>query len=272
MKCVFRLNPDSHLTRLPSFRPSNGDIFYLRRLLTIKPARSFDELRTHNGVMYRTFQECAAAMGLFAMQSEGEYALTEAVAALRTPREIRLLFIHLLLNDCLDNPANIWETFRHNLCYDYFLDHHGNEVIATELCLQELGRLLEAHGTRLSTYGINEARFYADEVLLEIERWAGDRNVFIDDVENAFERFTFEQRRIFLEFQNAIRENISLCVFLDGKAGRGKTFLIEAIAKYTRSIGKIALVTATSAFAALLYPGGRTTHSAFKVRIEFLFI
>ena len=61
-----------------------------------------------------------------------------------------------------------------------------------------------------------------------------------------------------------------LLMFIDGKAGQGKTFLVCAIIDRIRSMGQIALPTATAAFAAQLYPGGQTTHSAFKVNISLL--
>ncbi|KIJ26887.1 hypothetical protein M422DRAFT_99290, partial [Sphaerobolus stellatus SS14] len=78
---------------------------------------------------------------------------------------------------------------------------------------------------------------------------------------------TLKQRDIFHTFVQAVEQNLPLYVFIDGKAGCGKTFLIEAIVNYVCCQGKIAFVTATSAFTALLYPGGRTTHSAFKVSL-----
>ncbi|KIJ39969.1 hypothetical protein M422DRAFT_105369, partial [Sphaerobolus stellatus SS14] len=74
-----------------------------------------------------------------------------------------------------------------------------------------------------------------------------------------------EQRYIFHTFVQAVEQNLPLYIFIDSKAGCGKTFLMEAIVNYVYCQGKIAIVTATSAFTALLYPGGRTAHSAFKV-------
>jgi hypothetical protein len=57
--------------------------------------------------------------------------------------------------------------------------------------------------------------------------------------------------------------------FIDGKAGSGKMFLVNAICDMLRSKELILLATATSAFAAQLYPGGRTTHSTLKVSAFF---
>ncbi|CAG8815129.1 20560_t:CDS:1, partial [Cetraspora pellucida] len=56
--------------------------------------------------------------------------------------------------------------------------------------------------------------------------------------------------------------------FLDGKAGRGKTFLINAICHSIRAAKKIILPCGTTALAALLYEGGRTAHSLFRMPVE----
>ena len=68
--------------------------------------------------------------------------------------------------------------------------------------------------------------------------------------------FNSEQRGIFLQVQNAISHGEPFSVFVDGKAGCGKTFLVNMLCAWVRSVGKIALPTATSVFAAQLYPGG----------------
>ena len=82
----------------------------------------------------------------------------------------------------------------------------------------------------------------------------------------AIARFNGEQGDIFNMVVNAVLSNLPLLLFIDGKAGRGKTFLVNAICDHLRSLGRIVLPTATSGYAAQLYPGGRTTHSTFKVR------
>jgi hypothetical protein len=58
----------------------------------------------------------------------------------------------------------------------------------------------------------------------------------------------------------------SLHIFVDEKAGTGKTHIVNVICDKIRSLGCVVLPTAIAAFAAQHYAGGRTTHSAFKVR------
>jgi ATP-dependent DNA helicase PIF1 len=53
--------------------------------------------------------------------------------------------------------------------------------------------------------------------------------------------------------------------FVDGPGGTGKTFLYHTLLANLRKLGHIAIATATSGIAATLLPGGRTTHSRFKI-------
>jgi len=265
MKCVQRARVGAHITRLPPFRPSQGEIFYLRSLLSLFPARSYDRLKTVDGHLHSSFQQAAAAAGLFATESEGEHALMEAIATLKTPYQLRVLFVNLLSNDCLPTPGEVWMKFKSQLSYDFFLSCSGNVNLAEEKTRQHLSSLLEEHGLRLSDYGIDDPLGFSNEVIHELERWGGIVEALRYHAVLSYASFTAEQKAIFDEFTDAINHEKPLCIFLDGKAGRGKTYLIDAILSYTRGNGKIALATATSAFAALLYPGGRTAHSTFKV-------
>lgn len=52
-------------------------------------------------------------------------------------------------------------------------------------------------------------------------------------------------------------------VFIYGRAGRGKTLLVNAICVTIRSLKKIFLSCAMTGIAALNYDGGRTAHSLF---------
>ena len=55
---------------------------------------------------------------------------------------------------------------------------------------------------------------------------------------------------------------------IQGPAGTGKTFLYCALCSYIRQQGKIVLCVASSGIAAQLLPGGRTSHSRFKILLH----
>ncbi|VAH03632.1 unnamed protein product [Triticum turgidum subsp. durum] len=50
----------------------------------------------------------------------------------------------------------------------------------------------------------------------------------------------------------------SMVFFIDGPGGTGKTYLYKALLAKVRSMGRIAIATATSGIAASIMPGGRT--------------
>ncbi|XP_027150281.1 uncharacterized protein LOC113750513 [Coffea eugenioides] len=57
--------------------------------------------------------------------------------------------------------------------------------------------------------------------------------------------------------------------FIDGPGGMEKIFLYRSLLATLRSQGYIAIVVATSGVATSLLPGGRTTHSRFKISLDF---
>ena len=69
---------------------------------------------------------------------------------------------------------------------------------------------------------------------------------------------------------SAVLSNSGKTFFLNGPGGTGKTFVYRALCHTLRSMGRIVLCVASSGIAALLLPGGRTSHSMLKIPIEGL--
>ncbi|KAJ7348105.1 hypothetical protein DFH08DRAFT_627495, partial [Mycena albidolilacea] len=118
---VLRSRAHTHLSQVQSIRPSQGELFYLQAILQHKPCLSFTDAVTVDQVKYPTFQDVTIQLGLFADTNEATYAMLEAVQNLRTPRQLRLLFVHLLVNNCVDSPITMWETFENELSYNFIL-------------------------------------------------------------------------------------------------------------------------------------------------------
>ena len=55
--------------------------------------------------------------------------------------------------------------------------------------------------------------------------------------------------------------------FLTGKAGRGKSFVVNAAISKARSLGRIAVVCGTTALCVSNIEGGRTAHSMFSIPV-----
>ncbi|KAG7956855.1 hypothetical protein I3843_11G145000 [Carya illinoinensis] len=77
-----------------------------------------------------------------------------------------------------------------------------------------------------------------------------------------------EQQIVYNLVLEKIFSNQSAAFFIDGFGGTGKTFLYKALLATIRSRHLIALATASFSVAASILPGGRTTHSRFKIPLD----
>ena len=265
MHVILRQADKRHLARLREVPPSRGELFYLRALLQHRPANSFIDARTINGILCNSYQEAATILGIFADEKEAEYGMREAIQFLKTPRQLRLLFVHLLINDCIPSPIDFWQIFEVNLQLDFTLRLPDAPRLATDQTLEEIGRYLEEHGKHLANYGLPEPHLHGREVDHEQQRWGHDQVSLRARAEAGVIRFNTEQKQIYDDVLATIIAHDSLLIFVDGQAGTGKTFLVKTLCDKVRSLGLIVLPTATAGYAAQHYNGGRTTHSAFKV-------
>lgn len=266
MHVILRDDPNAHLCRLYTAKPSDGELFYLRTILQNRPVRSFDDALTVDDVKLASYQEAAAAAGLFTTHTEAALAMMEAVTTLRTPQQMRMLFADMLLNDCVPSPLTLWTEFSEAMSFDHLTRHNNNADIALNHTLSDIQSYLDEHGTTLDFYGLPSPHFHRQETSLEIERWGSNVDALTTRATAAYRRFNAMQKQIFDTIWSAISSNSPLCLFINGKAGTGKTTIINVLCDAIRGRGGIILPTATSAFAAQLYLGGRTTHSTFKVR------
>ena len=254
-----------HLSRLQSVHVSCGELFYLRSLLLSQPATSWEDLRTVGNTVYPSFQATCIALGLFADKDEAQVCMQEAIDTLRTPHQLRVLFVHLLTNACVVTPLELWNEFRSKIAEDFALATPGDVEQGCNEALKQLESLLQSHGKHLDNYGLLQPLTHDNEVQWELCRWSPQARILQQEVDVATSAFNPEQQDIFSRVQHAILANEPLLMFVDGKAGRGKIFLLNTLCAWVRSTGRIALPTVTSAFATQLYPGGQTVHSTFGV-------
>lgn len=159
----------------------------------------------------------------------------------------------------------MWNRFRDNLALDYVGRAGGNIILGLEGALRELSSILQGHGKTLEDFGLPLLETCGCEVEHELREWGSNADVLPRRASDAYKVFTAEQRAIFGEIMDVVRDSVTLYLFIDSKAGQGKTFLMNAIADHLRSHGQIMLPTAIAAYAAQLYRGGHTTHSTFNV-------
>ena len=94
--------------RLTYIPPCTGELYYLRLLLNFKKGCcNYDNIRTINGVIYKTYKEACYAMGLLAEDKEFIDAIIEA-STLASGTPLRRLFITLLLMNTMSKPEEVW--------------------------------------------------------------------------------------------------------------------------------------------------------------------
>ena len=237
------------VSRLQMLYPSAGEIFYLRLLLAHKPASSFEDIRTVDAHLFPTFQEAAIALGIFVDLHEGQLCMTEAQVNMYSPFQLRMFFCELILDGSPAIP--LWNSFQHHMHEDLNETLH-NEELARNRALEIICRYIEERGRHMSEVGLPEPILHTHEAQLELQRWnQNPQNQFQESVD-MFNSMNDRQMEIYHLVLQKIHANESLVLFIDGKAGRGKTFLIQAIIKAVRSDNYIAIPVGTTALAALM--------------------
>ena len=119
---------------------------------------------TINGIVHETFQEAAIVLGLFTDQNEAQYAIQEAINTLATPCQLCQLFVHLLINDCILAPIDMWTTYWQHMAHDFTLEFGLNMDLGLNCALEELNKSLEEHGESLSFYGLPDPLTFTAEI------------------------------------------------------------------------------------------------------------
>jgi hypothetical protein len=181
-------------------RPTHGDVYYLRLILLTRPAASFTDARTVNGQVFASYQEAAVAAGLLNDTTEGLLAMKEAVETLRTPHQIRTLFVHLLANGCVQTPLAMWEEFQDAMARDCIIRHNGMVQLGLNDALHVIAKCLEEYGMTLQQYGLTPPpETQGSELDHEREMWGGAemREMLAQRADAYVAQFTGEQREVY---------------------------------------------------------------------------
>lgn len=247
--------------------PSRGDVYYLRLVLLHKSgARSFEDMRTHNGVLHATYREVCSAMGLLEGDQEYFSAIQEA-ETFAVPRALRHLFATILLHAGeIASPIDMWEHFQGSMMEDFV---HQGLPDPVNAALRSIQHTLADGGKGLVDFGLPEPpqedvnnlpREVQDELAYDVQEQAAI-------LQHHVPLLNQKQREFYEWVKSALDEGRAVRGYLDGPAGTGKTFVYEALLAYVRSQGKVALPMAFSGIAATLLPGGRTLHSRTKLPV-----
>ena len=150
------------ISRIYNSHPKEGERYYLRiLLLQVKGAKSFKDLRSHNGRVYPTFQEACYSRGYITEENEWKLCLEEEILT-KSPSSLRHLFALIVI---WNNPAKVMGLWQHP-CADgtgpvsFHLSEDSNSEPKEDACLRELLRFLRDLSLRmdasLSDFGLPE--------------------------------------------------------------------------------------------------------------------
>ncbi|KAL0323094.1 UNVERIFIED_CONTAM: hypothetical protein Sangu_1928700 [Sesamum angustifolium] len=155
-------------------------------------------------------------------------------------------------------------------------DFKRETTISVELrvskTLQSLNLFLESMGKSISLYDLPTRPTNMDNVDCEFPREIQDEisiQIPPEDYEAEL-KLNLEQHKSLSMIVDVIQKGKSGIFFIDDPGRTRKIFLYRALLAHLRSKNLIAIATATatSGVAAAIMPGGRTTHSRFKISID----
>nr|XP_043619656.1 uncharacterized protein LOC122591453 [Erigeron canadensis] len=275
-------NRVASVSRLVYVHPTCGNLFYLRLLLTHQVGcTSFEDIRTVSGVTYDSYRLACEKLGLIGDDKEWSQTLSEASNWATSP-ELRSLFIHMLLFCEISNPLALWTKHWQKIGEDiiYQVSHVSSVSSPTalscdirEYILYELEVLLKSNSKShsLSDFGLplpTKSLLSPLTNRLVLEQKTYDREALCIEHTTLHSALNSEQLHIYNHVCNNLNNSSQILLFIYGHGGSGKTFLWKTIISALRSTGKIVLAVAASGIASLLLPGGRTTHSRFKIPLD----
>lgn len=259
--CIFRFN---------ILFITAGQIWYVRLLLLHRTARSFEDLRTVDGIILPSFVEAAKAHGLLDIENEAELCLDEQ-RTYCTPAELRALFVLLTIQG--NATSQIVRNTLSPVCqamYSDFVLHPSTEAdvyIAYNRMLSDIWTRLGDEGTAGSKYGLPSPTEMSTFNEIELQDILFPVQAQIEWLQRQ-PRLSDEQQQILNEVIHAYTEKRTCQLFIDAAGGYGKTFLLKYLLAVIRSLGGRAAVCASTGLAASNYAQGMTAHSLFKIPVH----
>ncbi|KAK9724272.1 hypothetical protein RND81_05G060200 [Saponaria officinalis] len=267
--------------RIYHVAPGCGERYYMRTLLNfVKGPRSFKEIRIINGITYPTYKEACYALGLLGDDKEYVDAIIEA-SFWASGFYLRNLFVTLLLSNSILRPDEVWDKTWHLLSDDILYKRRNilqnqelrlNDEDLKNYTLLEIEASLKSNGSTLRrfdnmSFPISSTTSESGNKLILDELSYDKKSLHEEHIRN-LSCLTDEQRLVYDEIMDAANHGRGGIFFVYGFGGTGKTFVWRTLCAAIRSKGEIVLPVASSGIAAMLLPGGRTTHSRFGISIN----
>ncbi|XP_075636671.1 uncharacterized protein LOC142608899 [Castanea sativa] len=229
--------------------------------MEVRPGPNYDEVQQYIDARW----QAAEQRGLLENDNSIRQCLLEA-RDIRMPSALRRLFATILVFCLPTGVRELWSEFYPYMVEDYPSTSVTTETHRTNKLLKDLGALLLQHGKHITEYDLPISTGECDNDSV-VPRLIQDELTVpnVDEELTLIEKLNNNQRVAFEKIMTVIDCKESMIFFIDGLGGTGKTFLYRTILATLRKAGHIAIATATSGIAATLLPGGRTSHSRFKI-------
>ncbi|XP_076057180.1 uncharacterized protein LOC143034695 [Oratosquilla oratoria] len=123
-----RLGRTYSLGRIRAVTTKTVELFYLRLLLTHKKGpKSFEDLRTIDGVMYGTNREAVKALGLLSDEETWKETILDIINHTNDRNQLRETYASMLVFSDLEDQSGIWEEVK-----DYFSSDYLHKAKLTE--------------------------------------------------------------------------------------------------------------------------------------------
>jgi hypothetical protein len=210
----------------------------------------------------------------FIKNNQEYFDCMQEASEMQFPRAIRQLFSCLLIYENPLYPENIWKEFKKHM-YEDFERTYRNQGISEkqleDLALQDIDTRLQSMGKKLSdfpnmphTYTIY-AQFPNNELDDTI-----DPELEAEHARNEYNRMYEEQKLVFDHIEQLIERPTpkdEKVIFINGQAGSGKSFVLQAIDSYIRGKRLNIINMSNVGVAAMILRDGRTVHNVFKLPV-----
>ncbi|KAG8174784.1 hypothetical protein JTE90_013184 [Oedothorax gibbosus] len=255
-KWITRTRNAKVVGRVVSVSPRDSERFHLKLILSRIPgATCYEDLRTHENVLHKTFREAAIAMGLTECSDEAIAVLEEAAKTLM-PNQMRRFFAYYLIGDEPSDARQLWERFELEMT-DF------GDTSSEALC--DIEAMLNTENRTCEDFGLNKPDiFTAPVICIDI----GSHSQKCHEIE---EKFNEDQLGVYNRVIGSISgecQQPAQCFFIDGPGGTGKTFLYTGIYHRLLAMNKKTACVAWTGIASILLPCGTTSHRFFNLPIQ----
>ena len=212
----------------------------------VKGARSYEDIRTYDDVVYDTFKEACAARGLLGDDREWSYAFDEA-DSWASSGQLRSLFVLMIVHCGIADESAFFEKHWHAMADDILfnlqqaLNNSSYSVPDAQLrnmVLQELHTLFVRNGVSMSSFNLPSIN--CDSSFQSANRLIDDEMSY--DIDNLcvnapllYDQLNVDQRNAYDRIVQSVMTKSPAFYFVSGYGGTGKTFLWNCIVTYLRS-------------------------------------